>query len=471
MFRIFAQDRRANVAMITALTLIPILGLLGGALDVVRATTAASQLRSAIDSAALAAANLNNTADTETVVTDYIRANFGRSELDPDDIDVSVTANTALNSKTVTITATGEINTFFLSLFAIQSLPVRAEATANQSKTNVEIALVLDISSSMKGGRIANLKTAAESFIDQMLDEDSEDVTSISLIPFGGTVNLGPTLFNAYAVPVASAVLDPTEAQYDQGSAVPGMAFRFSDGDYCLEYPAEDFDSGVIPAQSRGQVPHFWRWNNFNPWCPLASSAVVMNTNDASALRTHIQGMTLSDGTGMDIGAMWGLKALSPNWQGLLGGDFSDRPAAYDEDTLKVLVVMTDGGITSQDRPEDYTRFNTHTNRSNEPADGDGYSNQGNNHNKQVVVSQGGKNTPATNDSAVGYFKRVCDDAKAEGAVIYTIGFQISSDSLPDVMLEYCASDASKYYHVESLDIQSAFDAIAASVNALRIVG
>ena len=469
----FLRNQSGNVAMITALTMVPVLGLLAGSVDIVRATTFKRTLSHSIDSAALAAANLTNTGDIETVVDEYINSNLSMHPEFKETINVDVQDEVALNSKTITITATGKVDTYFLGLFNINTLPIEVSATATQSITNVEIALVLDISSSMRGQRITKLKAAASDFVDEMLNGTSKDTTSISVIPFGGTVNVGPILFTKFAALPTLSTLNPTEKDYDKGKKVFDKAFRFIDGDFCLEHPSEDFDNdNVLPLLSRGQVPHFWRWNNFNPWCPLANSGIFMNSNDADDLTNHINGMTLSDGTGMDIGAMWGLKALSPKWKGEFGGDFIDRPAPYDEKTLKVFIVMTDGGITAQDRPEDYAYYSTHTNRSTSTAaDGNGYGNQGNNKNKQVIVDRGNANTKSNKDQAVGYFKRVCDEAQSQGAVVYTIGFQIKSGSLPDSMLKYCASDASKYYHIESLDIGSAFDAIATSVNALRLTG
>ena len=55
---------------------------------------------------------------------------------------------------------------------------------------------------------------------------------------------------------------------------------------------------------------------------------------------------------------MWGARALDPAWRGNLGGSFSDRPASYDDrDTIKILVVMTDGEATAQIRSEEYTYY------------------------------------------------------------------------------------------------------------------
>lgn len=474
MLRRFWKNKEGNIAMMSALALVPMMGTLGAGVDFMRASSLSGELQASVDSATLAAANLNNTGDIQAVVDEYVDSNLSHASDFLKTVNVSVDKTVSLNSRTVKVTASGKIQTYFLGLFGIEEIDIDAGSTATQSITNVEIALVLDISSSMKGNKLANLKTASNNFISQMLDEDSIDVTSISIIPFGGTVNIGKEMFEKYSSNPSAAQIDPPKSDYNIGDKLLDEKFLFSDGDYCVEYDSGDFDNSVLKPNGHPQVPHFWKWNKFNPWCPLESSKAVFNSNDKDELTKHITGMTMSDGTGMDIGAMWGLKALSFKWKGKLGGDFKDRPAKYDEETLKILVVMTDGGITSQFRPKDYSRYSTHSDiDASTAADGAGswvsIPNSKKNKNQQTIVYTGGINTKSNENKAVGYFKRSCDDAQTEGAIVYTIGFKISADSLPDNMLKYCASDLSKYYHVETLDIESAFNSIAASVNALRI--
>ena len=470
--RNFLINRRGNVAMMTGLLVLPLIVVMGGAYDLVRATNAAAKLESSLQGAALAAASLTNKQDHEKLIKEYILANMQDEQLKGSNIKVTVNTVSTLNSNTVTVTATSSINTAFLKLIRIDQLPAVATAEASQSATDVELSLVMDISSSMKGNKITNLKTAAQEFVGTILDSDNSNRTSMNLVPFGGTVNIGKSLFDQHVRKNSeSDGVNPNKANYNIGKNVLSRDFRFSDGDYCLEMEYGDFDGSLIPANSRGQVPHFWRWNNFNPWCPEGLSGAIFNTNNKKVLTDRIKEMSLSDGTGMDIGAAWGYKALSPDWSGKLGGDFNSRPGAYNDDTRKVLVIMTDGAITQQDRPQDYTRFNTHTNRGTNNPTSQQKSDQGNNKNKQTPIGKGNNNNDATSNTTVGQFKRICDEAKKNDIVVYTIGFQIKSGSLPDAMLKYCASDPSKYYLVESLDIGSAFKSIAASVNALRITG
>ncbi len=224
----------------------------------------------------------------------------------------------------------------------------------------------------------------------------------------------------------------------------------------CIEYTDDDFDLTAIPANSRPQVPDFTKWVATNPWCPSEDSAMVLNSNNETALKALIDDMDLSDGTGMDIGTLWGAKVLSSDMKGLLGGNFPDRPADFnDEDTLKVAVIMTDGAITAQFRPRDYTTTGKIKNST-----------------QQTIVSKGNINTASSKaDDSVAYFKRVCEYLNDNNVQVYTIGFQINSGSLPDKLLQYCASSVSNYYFVEGLNIEDAFEAIAASVNSLRISG
>ncbi|WP_018998505.1 TadE/TadG family type IV pilus assembly protein [Hirschia maritima] len=472
MLRKFWRNEQGNLALPMALAMVPMMGTLGAGVDFMRASSLTQELQSALDSGVLSAANLSNGGDAEIILQEFVDTNLSEYKNFRDSVSVNLTKKeVALNSRTIAANATGTINTYFLGMFGIDELHVDVNSAATQSITNVEISLVMDISSSMRGSKLTNLKSAASGFVDQMLSGDAHPYTSISLVPFGGTVNIGSALFDEFVVEMSDAEPNPSEDDYDIGSSLLDGKFRFpGHGDNCLEYTHNDFDESVLHDDGYTQVPHFWKWNRFNPWCPLANSAAVFNTNNTEALKTHINGMSMSDGTGMDIGAMWGLKALSPNWAGKLGGDFEARPAVYDEETLKILVVMTDGGITPQYRPEDYRKYSTHTNRDEgTAADGFGGGNSGNNKNQQTVVSKGGVNTLPTEKKAVGYFKKSCDAAKTSGAIVYTIGFKINENSLPDQMLKYCASDLSKYYHVETLDLESAFNSIAASVNALRV--
>ena len=472
-FKHLARAERGNVIMIFALSVIPIIAVAGSAIDLNRIQTAKTQLSTLLDQSVLAATNLSSTDDPTELVQSWMTSQIEQFGYRQADLNLQINSIVALNSKEVTATATLTVDTAIMHMFGTDNATIQVTSSAVQSIPNIEIAMVLDISSSMRGNRLTSLKAASTEFVDIMLNDTTEDATSINVVPFGGTVNIGETLFEEFAVELVSlgTTIDPDESEYDIGTAVETSDFRFTDGNYCIEAIQTDYGTAMLPSHSRGQVPDFWRWWNNHPWCPEEESAIFYNSNDADAIKAHLNGMVLSDGTGMDIGTLWGLKTLSPSFRGELGGDFADRPLDFNADeSKKVMIVMTDGAITAQNRPEDISLGNVHTNRptNNEPIT-NSYSNQGNRQNMQTTRTRGNAGTTSANNSAVGRFKKACEAAKAENIIIFTIGFQINSGSLPDRILEECATSSAYYYHVEGLDLTATFQAIASQVNALRL--
>ena len=467
--RRFGADKRGNVALITGLSIVPIIVMAGGTQDYSRAAKEKASIQVALDNSVVAAANTQLTDDPAEAVERFMKANF--RGLDNDDVTVSVEVEEYVNGRRVSATATKAVDTLFLGVIGRNEIVVSAKSVASQYVRNTEISLVLDVSSSMNGNRLTSMKSAVETFIDGVLTEDTEDYTSVNIVPFGGTVNIGD-LFDDYVIEEKDAIIDPGPDDYNT-SNLPLGKYRFSQGGKCLEYDDNDFDTEELPANGRSQVPQFWVWWNFNPYCPDEQSAVMLNSSDKDALIDHVQGMTLSDGTGQEDGALWGLKALSPSMRGKLGGDFSNRPFDFSTDeTTKVLVLMADGGITAQYRPRDYSYYNTSTiSGVSDPTQtvgqtGKSSSVKRNFANRATALKKGNINSGTNN--AVGRFLEVRDQAKANNVAVYTIGFQINNNSDKNILIA-CASSESNYYDVESLDITSAFQSIAASVDALRI--
>ena len=64
--------------------------------------------------------------------------------------------------------------------------------------------------------------------------------------------------------------------------------------------------------------------------------------------------------------------------------------------------------------------------------------------------------------------RQVCAAANAAGVVIYSIGMDVDNTNSLN-LLKDCASSESHYFDVEGLEIQTAFDMIAASISMLRL--
>jgi len=427
----FLRDTTANVAVVFAITLLPITAGIGGAVDVTRSVTIGSEIQSALDSGTLAAASLTQTADPESVVRAYIEGAIEEYGGVIESLVVTVNADVALNSREVVAEAVVRVPTLLLGVAGIQEITMGKTSTALEQVQNVEVALVLDISSSMRGNKIDSLREASIDFIDSVLGRSGEELTSISIIPYGGTVQLDPS-FHRY--------LDPASG------------ISAADWNGCLELPADHVDRVVLDEGGYAPFPEFTVWNRGNNWCPPdedGTSALFLTSNrdDLAGLLSTFDNPILSDGTGTDIATGWGVRALDPAWRGKLGGHFPDRPADYtDERTLKVMVVMTDGGITQQRRPE--------------PPWEEGVD--------DPHVGTGGTYDFYNKSTATSNFEDACELAKDNGVVVYTIAFQVSGSSNRQLM-ENCATKPDQYYDVQSLDIAAAFSSIASDLNRLRL--
>ena len=62
---------------------------------------------------------------------------------------------------------------------------------------------------------------------------------------------------------------------------------------------------------------------------------------------------------------------------------------------------------------------------------------------------------------------RICDAAKAQGIVVWSVGFEVTDYSAG--IMQNCASTPSHFFRVEGIEIADAFEAIAKQINQLRL--
>lgn len=440
----FFADCNGNVAVISAFAFLPIIALAGGATDLARYEAYRVQLQDGVDRGVLAAASLTQTRPVETTIRDYM----GSIDF-IDDVELQFTQSIGLNQRQVSVDARYEMATAFLPLLGINSIGVEATATAIERRGNIEISLALDLSNSMEGNKYTSLKSAATSFVRTMLTSETKSYTSISAVPYAGHVNVGRTIFDGLG-----------------GS-------RAHNESSCFNLNVNDYASGWRNFAGRSQVPHFtvWRHRNahmgasMNPgWCPGENNAVTYLSNDPDTLASRIAGYQMYDGTGTNVAMNYGLMLLDPSTRplvqqaataGLVPPAFANRPADYDDaQTLKVIVLMTDGAITEQYTATDPAK------PVREPNNFKYYRDPINNLQEVQAVAKR-------------YLNKICDFAKSKGVMVFTIGFQLSdansSERTMKNELRACASSASHYYDVTGLDIAGAFQSIATAIHKIRL--
>ncbi|MBO6918777.1 MAG: pilus assembly protein [Rhizobiaceae bacterium] len=238
------ECRSGNFAMMTALAILPFIAMLGGAVDVSRAVHARAVLQKATEAAALSAASLTNDDDIQTIVEDYVAANLPEGDI-WDTLQISIlTSDVEHAAREIAIQTSVNVDSTFLHMAGVNDMVITTQSTALQKATKLEIAMVLDISSSMRGTKLVNLKAAATDFVDEVKQNNDHgvDVVSFNLIPYGGTVNVG-SVFNDYVLPwdTPDLEIDASET-YHLGAGVLDGKFRFTDGLECLEHPYEDYN-------------------------------------------------------------------------------------------------------------------------------------------------------------------------------------------------------------------------------------
>jgi Flp pilus assembly protein TadG len=143
----FATDERGTTAIIFALLAVPMVAMIGLALDFSRANGQAERLQVAIDSAVLAAANapLNQKAAT---AQKFFAANFDHSE-------ASATSTFSVDSVgNITGVAQSTINMPFASMARLTSTDVKVDASATTDLTSTTTNIVTTTTTTTTAGNV-----------------------------------------------------------------------------------------------------------------------------------------------------------------------------------------------------------------------------------------------------------------------------------------------------------------------------
>ncbi|MBL4811512.1 MAG: VWA domain-containing protein [Rhodobacteraceae bacterium] len=350
---------------IFSLFLIMVMLITGGmAVDLMRLETHRIRLQATLDRAVLAAADLEQTLDPETVVRDY----FAKADLLDDLTSVIVTEG--LNSRTVNAVATTDVDMIFMRMMGIDTMVAPAAGTAAESVTDIEIIMVLDVSGSMgSNSKLTNLKTAAEDFVATVFSGDSEGRISIGIVPFNGQVNLGAALLAQYNVTDQHGLANSNCVD------LPPAAYSGSDISTTLAMPQTAFvDTYSGTSHSSGYVnyssyPPYWSYGHMvNAWCPPeATNTVFLPSRNQGQLISHINGLYAIGATSINAGMRWGTELLDSGSRpmftdlisdGEISASFTGRPYDYfTTNTMKVVVLMTDGQHFAEERINDGFRI------------------------------------------------------------------------------------------------------------------
>lgn len=210
------RDRGGNFGLIAGLCALPLVFLVGGAVDIAIAQSRHTLIQNAADAAALAAAKQfavdPDPAGLEKVARQFFTANTGELFRTRATLVFDGLAWTQSHSREVRLHVEYAYAPIFIpdvlsDVAGFGSKTADVKSAVLVSDTTVELALVLDTSGSMgyppaMGGptKIETLRTEAKDLVGSFFDGAStgaDKPTQIAIVPFSGAVNVGPDNLDA----------------------------------------------------------------------------------------------------------------------------------------------------------------------------------------------------------------------------------------------------------------------------------
>ncbi len=438
--RRFAGAREGNIAVIFALTLLPVIASVGAAVDYSRANSVKADLQAALDATALMLskeASTDTQNELQTKALAFFTATFNRPG--SQNFNISASFDNSVGS-TLVLNGSVDIPTDFMQVFGYDTITVTGSSTAKWGTTRLRVALVLDNTGSMSSsGKMDALKIATTNLLSQLkgVVSTAGDVY-VSIIPFVKDVNLGSANYT-------SNWIDWSEWDANNGNC-SGYKNYTSWGSpknksTCLAYNGAwtpdnhnnwngcvvdrgdssgpntgDYDTNVI-SPSTSITATLYAAEQYSS-CPQAALGL---SYDWSAMNSLVSNMQPAGNTNQAIGLQLG-------WLSLVGGGPFTAPMQDPNYNYQQVIILLTDGLNTQNR--------WYTNESKIDA------------REQMT----------------------CDNIKAAGVMLYTIQVNTGGDPT-STLLRNCATSSDKFFLLTSANqILATFQAIGTTLTKLRVV-
>jgi Putative Flp pilus-assembly TadE/G-like len=527
--RRFARDNRGNVAIGFGFTAMLLVACVGAAVDYGRWVSANRASQNAVDSAVLAASRVAQTTNdpAKAIVAAneyYAKMRTGIAAKD----GIAFVAG-ALPHEFM-VTGQAEVSTPFLSVIGINALPIAPRAAASVTlggfgDSALELSLMLDLTGSMcadgngpctSGTKVDALKASAKDLINIVVaDDPAKSAARVALVPFSTRIRVGadgssagadlmrkltdlPPESDTYrreclrstggggsensipwkclewapAVrvkwPVMPCVTDrysdsqnsywgatgTDDRQWDLSDDAPGHGkwLNAHDGSRMpLSYDSRDIQATSHLGKVPGDPAENWNYTPDGGCADVAPSNIIMPLSaDKAALNARVDGFSFFGSTSGPLATQWSWYMLSPKWKSIWPS--ASEPAPYSDLAVlspsgapklkKIAVLMTDGVYNSI---------------------------RGWKVGEQVRMSA--------------YASKVCREMKAQGIIIYTVGFGLNelapaeqllaTQTLQDCATSHQIQDGSwvyNFYNAQTVaGLQGAFRDIGLQLSNLRL--
>lgn len=227
-----AGHEGGNFAIIASVLAVPLVAAAGMAMDLSTISRTRAELQSAMDAAVLAVAREGKDIDDAKAIEIAKMFVANNYHLKYTDFDI------VREGTSVRVVAKTRTQLAFGGLLGYSDWQVGASSAADIAYASYEIALVLDTTGSMQGGKLQSMKDAVDGMIESMSAQvKDKNKLHFSLVPFATFVNVG-------------AEFGP---KFDaQGIQIPGTGASWLD----LEGKSTTPQSELRPGASRFQAYH-----------------------------------------------------------------------------------------------------------------------------------------------------------------------------------------------------------------------
>jgi len=418
----FFKDRRAGVAPLLALGIVPLVGAVGAAVDYSRANSVRTAMQNALDATALMlskdAQSLNGAQLTQKANV-YFSAMFDRPEAANVQVSQQFTSPQQ-GSFALTVSGSATVATMFWRLIGQPNIDVTASGEVVWGIKKLNLALALDNTGSMaSSGKMTALKEAAHNLLTTLKNaEKTPGDIKVSIVPFAVDVNVGTGNVNAPWIDWTdweAANGTCSKSSYHSKGTCTANAGTWTPAAHstwngCVNDRDQNNDV-MNTATVPGAPATMYRAHQASA-CPAATMPL---SQDWAALNSKVDAMTPTGNTNVTIGMQMAWQTLSPV------APFNAPAAAPDLE--KVLVLLTDGDNTQNRWSSSQSAIDART-------------------------------------------EKVCANAKADNIKVYTVRVIAGNATL----LKNCATKPEMYYQVtQASQLNSVFASIAQNLANLRI--
>lgn len=510
------RDESGAIAIQFAFLALPLAVLVFGLVDLSRISLQRRQMQDALDAATLIAARSTATTDAQL---DAVGDPAFLAEIAGLNLGLTGASSTfkAGTDNHIIGTATGTLTPIIANLWTSHNVTITATSDVVRASKNLEVAIVLDITGSMAGSRLSDLKTGASDLVDIVVkDVQSPFYSKVAIVPYAAGVNVGSYADNIRGPVTSYTVTNITKASKAvvTTSTVHGLntgdkvSFSGISGMTMLNgntYPVTATTNTTFTIDvSTSNTSKYKSGGVAACEYGTTSGCQTFKFNNAYWGTTEFPLSTcVSERTGGDAytDAAPSTSPVGRNYAGTSNKcpSATITPLSSDRTALKSAInsLSADGSTAGQigfawgwymispnfgylwpnasQRPAAYKAkdlmkvvvlmtdgdFNTPY------CDG-------------VIASDAGSgsgsssdhiNCKATNGDSFSQTKKMCDEMKKStyGLTIYTVGFTVTSTAAKD-MLNYCATDPSMvYFPATGSDLKASFKSIAQGISNLRI--